>query len=245
MKIKMQNGHFIEVASGEILEALTGKLTSIIVVRPEGLPERIQLTLTDGQGDNATQKTLDMKKYGDASLKILRCLYGISEVLLGKTLRMEFEAREGRSALIHISADGEELQPLGSCSPYAYEKNLVIDKILAVLLSSVNYKDTVLVFRNTDGVYPDSIEDVVGYIRQMKNAGRIDEVTVKKTVFGNAHTANGYRLALTDMFGLNLPFRVYSAPEAVEAIWEAYNAPTEEPVSVSGEAAAIAPEEEC
>lgn len=246
MKIKMKDGHFIDVATGEILDALTGKVTSIMVVRPEGAAERVQITLTEGEGENAVQKTLDMKKYGDASLKILRCLYGISEIILGKDLRLEFEAREGHGALIHVSANGEELMPLGTTSPYAYEKNLMIDKILGVLLAAVNYKDTILVFRNADGVYPDNVDEVVDYIRQLKATGRDNELTIKKTVFGNAHTANGYRLAISDLFGLNVPFRVYSAPEDVDAIWGAYNeVGPDNTETTAEEAPGISPEAEC
>lgn len=224
MKYVISNGMFVAKNTNETVEpvnVISGKITGIRVVPIEDSPEVVQLDLTEGAGDEAVTKTVQFKKYGDLGLKVLRCLFGIAEIMAGKTITLELVPREGRSALMKVSADGEALTPMGTVEPYAYDKKLITDKVLSVLMRCFNFRCDVLVFANKENAVLGTVEEIADYIRTLRRSGRQDEITVKKTGFTSISAANGYKKALADL-GDVASFKVFGDEDSVNAIWEAY-----------------------
>lgn len=228
MKYIMSNGTFKCKENEETVNAISGKLVGIRSVTSESGNESVQLDLAEGEGDETVVRTLSLKKYGDASLKVLRSLYGIAEIIIGKVLTISLEPRDGRSALITVSADGEVLVPCGSVEPYAYDKKLLTDKVLVVLKRCFDFKVTVLVYANQDGSYPTNydgefdVEAAAGYIRELRRAGRESEITLKKTTFNSSAAANGYLKALKDLAPVKT-FMVIRNDVDIETLIDAFN----------------------
>ena len=108
----MSEGTFKCKETNETTNTISGKLVGLRVIVPEGGSETIQIDLQDDSGEEPVVNTLSILHYGDASTKILRCLYGIAEIIRDKVLTFTMEDREGRKKLIKISADGEVLTRL-------------------------------------------------------------------------------------------------------------------------------------
>ena len=236
MKFIMSKGMFVCRENDDQLNTLTGKITGIRVIAPEDAPEKLQIDFTETlENEQSTVRTLSLKKYGDASLKILRCLFGIAEIMHNKTVSIELEAREGRSALIKVSADGEQLAPLGSDSGYNIDRNLIIDKALVVLKACLEFGADFLIIRNDDGFYPtDESGDldemaIAGYVTDLRRTGRQGELKIVKTGFTSLAGANAYKKALTDIGGVHYT----TNPHKVAVIWDAYAGPLPEEAPAS------------
>lgn len=240
MKYIMSNGAFVcRENNNEVVSSISGKIIGFRTVTPDGESEKVQIDLAEGDGDDAVVRTLNLKKYGDASLKILRCLFGIAEIIRDKVITISLEEREGHSALISVSADGELLTPCGSVEPYAYDKKLLTDKTILVLKRCFDFKKTILVYANRDNVlddFDDNVESVAEYILDLRRSGRENELTVKKVTFTSVSGANAYLKALRDLQGV-APFRYTCDEDAIALIWEAFTKelPVEEPAPASGE----------
>lgn len=239
MKYIMSNGAFVcRENNNEVASSISGKIIGFRTVTPDGESEKVQIDLAEG--DDAVVRTLNLKKYGDASLKILRCLFGIAEIIRDKVITISLEEREGHSALISVSADGELLTPCGSVEPYAYDKKLLTDKIILVLKRCFDFKKTILVYANRDNVLDDfdeNVERVAEYILDLRRSGRENELTVKKVTFTSVSGANAYLKALRDLYSVSA-FRYTCDEDEVAIIWEAFTKeiPVEESSSLSGEA---------
>lgn len=238
MKYIMKNGSFVcKENNNETVNAISGTIVGLRTVKPEEGSEAIQIDLKEGEGEDAVVRTLSILKYGDASLKILRCLFGIAEIIIGKVITISLEEREGHKALITISADGEVLPACGTVEPYAYDKKLLTDKILVVLKRCFEYKTVILVYGNKDGFYPvdeyDEFDFVqsANYIRDLRRAGRAAELTLKKTVFNNASATKGYLKALGDLSGV-ANFKIIHDEDGINTLMEAFteDLPAEEEV---------------
>ena len=235
MKYIMSNGQFVgrnnEGDERVSVMEIIGVITGFRILAPEGAPEKVQIDLTNNDGEVST---LTLKKYGDAAFKILRALFGVSDVIPGKVVTIALEPREGRSALIVVSADGEVLWTAGPDCPYEAEKRLLTDHIVNVLKRSLTFEAEFLVYHNDDGVYPENgvgeldAAQVSEYIRDLRRNGRQVELKVVKTAFGNAAAARAYRKALQDLYGADAPFRFTSDRESVAVIWDAYSGPMPE-----------------
>lgn len=220
-KYIMSEGTFKCKETNETTNTISGKLVGLRVIVPEGGSETIQLDLQDDSGEEPVVNTLSILHYGDASTKILRCLYGIAEIIRDKVLTFTLEDREGRKKLIKISADGEVLTPCGTVEPYAYDKKLVTDKCLVVLKNAFSFKFPVLVFANEDR-FSGNAQEVADYIRDLKSSGRGGELTVVKTVFTSINSANGYMKAIKDLAATR-GFQCFRNEEDIDLIWEAFN----------------------
>lgn len=248
-KFIIRGGQIVNKDTNENVESISGKLVAVRVIKPEDAPERLQIDLSDGE----VTSTLTVRKSGDVSMKILRCLYGIVDVMGDKVITVSTEAREGRSSLINLDADGERLAPMGVPGEFENVRKVLIDKILASLTRALGYKQPVLVYSNADKVYPSTgdqsadAEQIADYIRDLRRAGRVGEITVKKTVFTNEKSALAYWKALRDVESFS-NMRIFSDAEAIETISQAYTAPLESPASEGdapeGSAPAAADEEE-
>lgn len=231
MKYIMSKGEFVCRENDDHRTSLTGKITGIRVITPEDAPDKVQIDLTETlENEETVVRTLSLKKYGDASLKILRCLFGIAEIMHGKTVTIEMEAREGRSALIKLSADGEQLIPLGSDSGYNIDRNLTIDKCLATLKACFEFAADFLVIKNDDNFYPTTdagdLDEVAmaGYITDLRRSGRQGELRVIKNGFTSIAGAKAYKKALTDIGGVHYT----TDPHKVAVIWDAFAGPLPE-----------------
>ena len=227
MKYIIKDGAFLNKEDGSTTSALKGKLAGIRAVTSDSGAESIQFDLagTDGEG-NAVTHTISVRKYGDSSLKILRCLYGIADIIAGKEIEVRIEPREGRSALIVVTADGELLTPAGSCPEYTVEKKALTDRMLSALRTTFGFRLALTVFANKDGYIPTAggefdAEAAAEYIRELRSAGRGDEIVCKKTVFTSAKAADGYAQAFADLAGKG---RCAILPEGDDAdlLMEAY-----------------------
>jgi len=239
-KFIMKDGKFVAKEEQITVNAISGTLAGVRVFVPEQGKPKLQLDLKDGENVN----TLSLRLYADPALNILRCLYGIAEIIADKVLTISLEEREGHDSFIHVSADGEELPRCGEVEAYAYDRKLFTDKCYGVLKRCFDFKKAVLVYANADGIYPATCEDVqavVDYIHEMRRLGRSGELTVKKTVFTNPGAAKGYLKALRDL-GTVRGFRVFYDEEAIEAIWTAYT--DELPADSSASSAAGDPNDE-
>ena len=248
MKYIIKNGAFVCKEDGSTKPSIEGTLTGIRSITSESGAESIQLDLagTDDEGNPVT-RTISVRKYGDASLKILRCLFGIADIITGvflvfedefnvgdiiefngfrgtvtsigvrvtsirdagadisagKRLAVSIEPREGHGALITVTADGEALEPAGTVEPYAADKKAMTVRMLGALRDVFGYGLTLTVFGNKDGYLPmeDGVFDAeaaAAYIRELRIAGRGNELVVKRTTFTNRKAAAGYLQAFRD-----------------------------------------------
>ena len=227
MKYIMKDGKFFCKEENATTTTLTGTLAGLRVLNPDDAPRKLQLDL---KKDDDSVDTLTLRLIGDPALKILRCLYGIAEIIAGKVITIDLVEREGHSALINVSADGEALTPCGYVEAYAYDKIFFTDKCLEVLQRCFSFRHDVLVYANVDKNYPEDdgdIHAIVDYIRELRRNGRSGELTVKKTSFTQPGTAKGYMKALSDV--PQSGFRVFTDAEAIEAIWAAFTEELEAP----------------
>ena len=236
MKYIISNGMFVckDNEQPVTTNSISGTLVGFRVIAPENGSEKVQIDLKDTDDEGVEQvNTLTLRKYGDASLKILRCLFGIAEIISGKVLTISLEEREGHSALIHVGADSEELPAAGCVEPYAYDKKLLTDKIIGVLKRCLEFKRTILVYTNADKVYPETIDgdlDVTAsaaYIKDLRRSGRSGEILLTKTTFTQPTTANGYEKALRDLASTRA-FRVVKDEADIDRLWAAYTDELEE-----------------
>lgn len=226
MKIIMENGLFVAMNAneGETFEP-TRKLSGKIVgMRERRIDEEgvfIQIDLKDETGAEPVTRTFEFQKYSDAGLKLLRLLYGIADNFGGKVIVIETTPREGtRKSRITMTADGEVLEPMGETSAYGYDKKLLTDKIWKTLQSNLRFRKDVLTYYNEDKYYPQSAREVADYILGLRRTGSSLKLSVKKNGFTNVTAANAYFKALADV--RNGSFRVYTNPDDIAVIWEAY-----------------------
>lgn len=227
-KYILKDGLFLNKADNETVNSISGKLVGIRTLSPEDSAKKLQLDFKEEADDGQeTVHTLTLSLYNDPALKILRCLYGIAEIIADKVVTISMEEREGQKSLLHVSADGEELPVLGYVEQYAYDRRLFTDKTYGVLKRCLEFSQRILVYANADGVYPSDysgaldIDEVCSYIREMRRLGRTGELTVKKTSFTIPAAAKGYLKALGDLSGTRA-FR-YTCDEAeIDRIWGAY-----------------------
>lgn len=239
-KFSFKDGKFVNKETGEAVSSLSGKIAAIEQYATDSGLQKIRIRFaseTEGQeGDS-----LSFKKVGDAALKIVRCLYGIADIIGQVVITISLEAREGSDKkAISVLADDCVLIPLGRVEPYASEKILLTDRILAVLTRALTWSRAVLVYNETDtAIAPESFEEVLESIAAHKRNGTLDAVKIRHTVFNNEHAYNGYVKGIRDSIEGSLA-RVYEGT-AADAILEAYNAPLEE----TEEAPAPGDDDEC
>lgn len=224
-KYIMKDGAFFNKEANESVATITGTLAGIRVIENEDGNKKLQLDFKhENEGGETVIDTLTLRLYREPALKVLRALFGILEILGGKVITLSMEQREGRQALLTVSADGETLSPRNCGESFAYEERIFIDKAVRIIKAVLGYSKTVLVYSNADKDYPqggDEIEAITTYIRELRSLGRTGELNVKKVTFNVASAAKGYLQALRDLQPTRA-FRVFVDEEAINAIWTAF-----------------------
>lgn len=232
MKYSFKNGSIVCKETGETVPSLSGTVAGIRVVNSDSGLELVQIDLK-AEGETPEVNTLIVKKYGDASLKIVRCLYGIVEILAGKVITVTTEAREGKSSLIVVLADGEVLSPVGYVEPYSYERRTLTDKILGSLIRSLTYRRDVLVaVFDGEGAGVQGAEDVAALIRDLRRSGREDSLKVVKYGFTDERSAAAYLKGIKDAKAFADIHVFANDTEDIDLVWEAFTEPLpqEDPV---------------
>jgi len=227
MKYSFKNGSLVCKETGETVPEISGSVSGIRTVSTESGNELVQLDLRkEGQeGDEQSVSTLVIRKYGDASLKILRCLYGIVDILAGKVITVATEAREGKSSLINVCADGELLTPVGYVEPYSYERRTLTDKILASITRAMNFRQDILVaVFDGEGAGLTSPEEVAGLVTDLRRAGRTESVKVVKHGFTSDKAAVAFLLGINAVraFSDVHVFAGEDDSEGIALIWRAF-----------------------
>lgn len=241
-KFIMKDGKFLNKEANATTTTLTGTLAGIRVLEPEEGSKKLQLDFKSEEDGQEVVNTLNLRLYADPAIKILQCLYGIADIIIGKVITIRLEEREGHGSLIHVLADNETLAACGFVTAYASDKMLFTDKAVAMLKRCFDFRKDVLVYVNADKVYPTladgsmDVQAVCGFIRDIRRSGRSGELTVTKTGFVNPASARGYIKALNDLRH-NGGFMFTLDPEAISEIWEAYTAPLDETPAGEGDAA--------
>lgn len=233
MKFIMSNGQFVCRENDERLNSISGTITAIRVITPEDAPQKVQIDFTEpGEESEApVVRTLSLKRYGDASLKVLRCLYGVADILHGMVVTVELTPRTADTpAKISVSGDGAMLPPLGGNTDFIIEQRALIDLALSVLMRRVNFGVDFLIYKNDDGVYPTDADGdldevaIANYITDLRRTGRQGELTVIKTGFTSLDGAKAYKKALDDIGRV----RYTTNSHKVAIIWDAYAGPLPE-----------------
>lgn len=223
-KYIMRNGLFLDNETQETTSSITGVLVGIRQVKPDDDRVKLEIDLrtTTDEGETVTN-TLRLQCYKEPALKILRSLYQVYEIIAEKVITISMEAREGRSSLMRVSADGELLPPSTLGEAFAYEERAFIDRAVALLRKSLEFKQTVLVYSNADKQYSDGFdtEAICQYIRELRRSGRTGELRLEKTTFTNASAARGYLKALHDLAPTR-SFRCTDNAEAIAAVMAAF-----------------------
>lgn len=229
MKYSFKNGTLVCRETGEAVAEIHGVLSGVRVVESENGLEFLQVDLKNPTAEEGRDPvaTLVMKKYGDSSLKVLRCLYGIVDFISCVVIGVSIAPREGRSGLITVTADGEVLSPIGHVGPYAFERKTLTDKMIVSLKRAARYSREVMVvgFPGDEGrgIEPEAIPDL---IRDLKASGRTDFSVVKRG-FTDEKSANGYLRAVEDIrpYGNVIVLSGGRDDELMAEVWAAWNEP--------------------
>ena len=224
----IKNGAFLSKEDGSTVSSLTGVIAGIRSISNEN-GESIQIDLAStGEDGQPKTDTISVRKFGDASLKILRCLFGVADILIGKELTFSLQTREGMGALITVSADGELLAPEVPVEPYARDKKAMTIRMLNVLRDIFCYRLDVVIYANKDGFYPKdeygnfNAAKAAEYIRELRIAGRASEIVCKKISFDNKAAADGFMLAARTISGVSRCIVLRADDFAAETVYEAW-----------------------
>lgn len=210
----IKNGSFVDKETGEATSSIHGVLTKVATVVSEaGIPF---LLFTLGSGDEAS--ILKVKRYGDAALKLLRCLYNIVDRVADAEVVISLDKEEGHRGVITITFDNEELRPLGPVEFYLSEKKLITDKIVGELVRATGINQRILVFTNSDDVVPTEASEIAESIRAYRREGKA--YTCKKHSFSNIHALRSYLDAVRDLGGTR--YAVIMDETQIDAIWLAH-----------------------
>lgn len=173
---KIAGGKLVSREDGQAVESLTGKLTAVGITESEKGTKYLNLVLADG--DN--QSSLRVKLYGDASMKILRCLYGAASTLTDGIVSVSMEEREDASNIIHLTQNGRELVAVGSVPPYADLRAAFIQRLLSTVKAAVESEFPVAVLTVEGASFDDpTIEEVGQTVREARPNGRVMNFTRK------------------------------------------------------------------
>jgi hypothetical protein len=175
---KIAGGKIVNREDGTTVESLTGKLTAVGVTESENGTKYLNIVLTDGD----EKKSLRVKLYGDASMKIIRCLYGVASTLTDGIISITMEERENSRNLICLAKDGCSLVAVGSVPPYEDLRTAFIQRLLNTVRASVECEFPVAVL-TIEGVNFDdpTLEEIEVAVRGARPNGHA--VCFTKKVF--------------------------------------------------------------
>ena len=184
---KISGGRITNREDGTTVESLTGKLTAVAVTESEKGTKYLNLVLTDGEN----QSSLRVKLYGDASMKILRCLYGGAATLTDGALSISLEEREDHGNLIHLTQNGRELVAVGSIPPYTDLRAAFIQRLLITVKGAVEGEFPVAVLTISGAHFDDpTVDELCAAIAGARPNGR--NVTLVKRVFTTPAAATAF-----------------------------------------------------
>lgn len=144
---KISGGQVVNRETGETADDIHGILTAAAVESSDNGGRNLYLTLADGENVSS----LRLKYPGDASLKILRCLYGVLSTIKDSDVTILMRTQEGHSkASIVVMHGDQELSPVGSLPDYGDLRNALSDRLLRSLSGAVSASFPVLCVRVTD-----------------------------------------------------------------------------------------------
>lgn len=181
---KFAGGQIIDRESGAAAPKLHGMLTSVAVEETDKGTRYLHLVLTDGED----KVSLRVKLYGDMSLKILRCLYGVVATLNEAPVALFFEEREEQKNLLHVQHGGNDLPEIGVVPPYNDLRAGLIQRLTTTVKTAVESRFPVTVIAITvdgrDVVFDDpAAEEVAQRIREAITQGRRGNVKLRKHTF--------------------------------------------------------------
>ena len=184
---KISGGRITNREDGTTVDSLTGKLTAVAVTESEKGLKYLNLVLTDGEN----QSSLRVKLYGDASMKILRCLYGGAATLTDGPLSISLEEREDHGNLIHLTQNGRELVAVGSIPPYTDLRAAFIQRLLITVKGAVEGEFPVAVLTISGAHFDDpTVDELCAAIAGARPNGR--NVTLVKRVFTTPAAATAF-----------------------------------------------------
>jgi len=234
----IKKGQFLNKETGETTNTINGRLKAINVETSE--EGNRSLLFIFGNPENEETPAVKVKLYGDASLKILRCLYGIFDEIGGKDVAITLTPQEGTPAQISLTADGEALPPLCHIGDYGIERRNLTDLILCRLAYNLRRVNVPLVVVHidekldlTDETRPLS-EVVADFIRTARAEGRSDRYAIAKHCFANGVMKDGYLTAVREGAVLGRTFW-FDGPEDIDRVWLAHVEPLDVPTAAPAE----------
>lgn len=235
----MKKGQLLNKETGETTNTISGRIKAICVETSE----EGNRSLIFAFGDPAAEETpaLKVKLYGDASLKLLRCLFGIFDEIGGKEIAISLIPQEGAPAQIAVTADGEALAPLCWIGDFSIDRKNLIDVIvkrLARSLSCVNVPLLVVhIAEKLDLMDEDRplTEVIASYIRNARAEGRAGDYVAHKHCFVSGNMRDGYLTAVREGAEMGRTFW-FTSQEEIDHVWLAHVEPLDAPAAAEAPA---------
>lgn len=235
----MKKGQFLNKETGETTNSLSGRIKAINTETTEDGNKHLVFVFGDPESENTP--ALRVKLFGDAALKIVRCLFGIFDEIGGKDIVISLTPREGEPAKIGVTADGEELEPVAYIGTYGYDRMNLTVEIVRRLVRSLTRTNVPLLVVHVDERLDltdeqVSIPDAVArYIRAARAENRSDRYAIAKHCFANGVMRDGYMTAVQEGAVLGRTFW-FTGTEDIDHVWLAHVEPIDAPAEEAPEA---------
>lgn len=228
----MKKGQLLNKETGETTNSINGRIKAITVETSE----EGNSSLVFAFGDPAAEDTpaLKVKLYGDASLKILRCLFGVFDEIGGKEIAITLVPQEGAPAQIAVTADGEALAPMCHIGQYTIDRMNLTDVIVARLSRSLSKVNVPILVVHVDEKLDLTDEErplaevVAEYIRNARREGRTGDYAAHKHCFASGNMRDGYLTSMREGAVMGRTFW-FTAQEDIDHVWLAHVEPLEAP----------------
>lgn len=223
---KIAGGQIIDRETGEIAEQIHGTITKVDIQENDKGTKFLVITFKDGDQETS----LRVKLFGDASLKLLRCLYGAASTLAEQPVTVTLEQVEGAPNLIHVLHGSRELMALGNVPPYADLRGIFIHTLLGTVKTAAESKFPVAVVaisRNGQPLHFDdpTADEVADMIREAIASGNRGGVAFRKHVFASPALAEAFTEGACCM-GRESVY-VTDSPDSIETLDAAWQSQTE------------------
>ena len=223
---KIAGGQIIDRETGEIAEQIHGTITKVDIQENDKGTKFLVITFKDGDQETS----LRVKLFGDASLKLLRCLYGAASTLAEQPVTVTLEQVEGAPNLIHVCHGSRELMALGNVPPYADLRGIFIHTLLKTVKTAAESKFPVAVVaisRNGQPLHFDdpTADEVADMIREAVIAGNRGGVIFRKHIFSSPALATAFTDGACSM-GRESVY-VTDSPDSIETLDAAWQSQAE------------------
>jgi hypothetical protein len=230
----MKPGLFLNKETGETSNTINGHLKAIKTETTEEGNRFLLFIFGDPEAEDTL--ALKVKLYGDASLKILRCLYGIFDEIGGKEVAITLTPQEGAPAQIGLTADGETLDKMCYVGEYTIDRKNLTDMIVKRLSHSLSRVNVPLLVVHVDEQIDLTDEDrpestvIAEFIRSARVENRVNRYTIAKHSFTDGVMQDGYIIALREVAVLGRTF-LFKSQEDIDRVWLAHVEPLEAPAA--------------